>query len=254
MISRQVALVTGGAKRIGAAICHRLASEGFAIMVHCNSSVSEAEALIQGLRQSGGSAALVSADLADLAALPALFEAACQPFGPPTLLVNNASVFLDDRLESLEPARFAANLAVNLQAPCLLAGAFARALPAAETGAIVNIIDQRVFRPNPQFFSYTLAKSALLTATKTMAQALAPRIRVNGVGPGPTLPNIHDGTAGFHQEAAGTLLGEAVAPEALAEAVLYLARARFVTGQMIAVDSGQHLGWQTPDITGSAPP
>ncbi len=154
-------------------------------------------------------------------------EAAALPFGPVTLLVNNASLFEKDSLSNLTPQSFANNLAVNLQAPVLLAQAFAKALPEGVPGAIVNLIDQRVFRPNPQFFSYTLAKSALFTATRTLAQALAPRgIRVNGVGPGPTLPNIHDGMEGFSAEAAGTLLGRAVSPTEIAEAVLYLAQAQ----------------------------
>ncbi|MBX9874449.1 MAG: SDR family oxidoreductase, partial [Beijerinckiaceae bacterium] len=117
-------------------------------------------------------------------------------------------------------------------------------------GAIVNIIDQRVWKLTPQYYSYTLTKAALLTATTTMAQALAPRIRVNAVGPGPTLPNPHDGPEAMEQEAAGTLLRHKIDASEIAEAVLYLARARSVTGQMIAVDAGQHLGWRTPDIVG----
>lgn len=248
MTPRQVALVTGGSKRIGAAIVRHLAEAGYAVVIHYHRGREDAEALAGNLAGRGLRTASVAADLAALDTLPGLIEAASRPFGPPDLLVNNASIFLDDRIGSLEPQRFSANLAVNLQAPCLLARAFAEHLPAGEDGAIINLIDQRVFRPNPQFLSYTLAKAALLTATQTLAQALAPRIRVNGVGPGPTIPNIHDGAEGFAQEPAGTLLGTAVAPEAIAEAVLYLARARFVTGQMIAVDSGQHLGWRTPDI------
>ncbi|PPD13737.1 MAG: short chain dehydrogenase [Methylobacterium sp.] len=245
---RRVALVTGGAKRIGAAIADRLAGAGYAIVVHGRES-RDAEAKASALRAEGAEAASLVGDLADLASLAALMEAAGLPFGPVTLLVNNASLFEKDSLASLTPQSFANNLAVNLQAPVLLAQAFAAQLPEGEAGAIVNIIDQRVFRPNPQFFSYTLAKSALFTATRTLAQALAPRgIRVNGVGPGPTLPNIHDGVAGFEAEAAGTLLGRAVSPQEIAEAVLYLAQAQAVTGQMIAVDSGQHLGWQTPDV------
>jgi len=251
MTGRQVALVTGGSKRIGAAIVRHLAKAGFSVVIHYHRGRAEAENLAAELRDQGGRAATVAADLAALETLPALMAEAATPFGPPDLLVNNASVFLDDRIESLEPARFATNLAVNLQAPCLLARAFAEHLPQDEPGAIVNIIDQRVFRPNPQFFSYTLAKSALLTATRTLAQGFAPRIRVNGVGPGPTIANIHDGAEGFAQEAAGTPLGRAVSPEAIAEAVLYLAQAPYVTGQMIAVDSGQHLGWRTPDIVES---
>jgi NAD(P)-dependent dehydrogenase (short-subunit alcohol dehydrogenase family) len=244
---RKVALVTGGGKRIGSAIADRLAQADYALVVHGRDGAAETKAA--GLRARAARAASLVGDLADLAGLGRLMEAAALPFGPVTLLVNNASLFEKDSLESLGPESFANNLAVNLQAPVLLAQAFAAQLPAGETGAIVNLIDQRVFRPNPQFFSYTLAKSALFTATRTLAQALAPRgIRVNGVGPGPTLPNIHDGMEGFTAEAAGTLLGRAVSPAEIAEAVLYLAEARAVTGQMIAVDSGQHLGWQTPDV------
>ncbi|MCA3626282.1 MAG: SDR family oxidoreductase [Methylobacterium sp.] len=245
---RKVALITGGSKRIGAAIADRLAAAGHAIVVHGRETI-RTEAKAGELRGKGAEAASLIGDLADLAGLPALMEAAALPFGPVTLLVNNASLFEKDSLASLTPESFASNLVVNLQAPVLLAQAFAKALPEGQPGAIVNLIDQRVFRPNPQFFSYTLAKSALFTATRTLAQALAPRgIRVNGVGPGPTLPNIHDGMEGFTAEAAGTLLGRAVSPAEIAEAVLFLAQAQAVTGQMIAVDSGQHLGWQTPDV------
>jgi NAD(P)-dependent dehydrogenase (short-subunit alcohol dehydrogenase family) len=242
---RRIALVTGGAKRIGAAICRELAGAGYAVVIHYHRSKAEAEALALEL---GDRAAIVQGDLADLAALPAFYTAACRPFGVPDLLVNNASLFLDDALETVEPMRFSANLATNLQAPVLLSRAFAEALPSGKAGAIINLIDQRVLRPNPQFLSYSLAKSALFTATKMLAQALAPRIRVNGVGPGPTLPNEHDGTAGFLKEAEGTLLARPVRPEEIARAVRFLAEAESVTGQMLAVDSGQHLGWKTPDI------
>lgn len=247
-----IALVTGGAKRIGKAISYALAEAGYRVVIHANRSKADAEALAQLLNAQGRQAAVVTCDLADLQGLPAFYEAAMSPFGAPTMLINNASLFARDGLETLDAGIFSANLAVNLQAPVLLAKLFAAHLSADQTGAIINLIDQRVLRPTPQFLSYSLAKAGLWHATKTMAQALAPRIRVNGIGPGPTLPNAHDGTAGFEQEVDGTLLGSAVSPESIAEAVLYLARAKHVTGQMIAVDSGQHLAWQTPDIVRSS--
>lgn len=249
-MSRRVALVTGGAKRIGSAISDRLAAAGYALVVHSRDS-GEAEAKASSLRAGGARAASISGDLTDLDDLAMLMDAASLPFGPPDLLVNNASLFAKDDLATLDTARFSANLAVNLQAPVLLAKAFAARLPEGEAGAIINLIDQRVFRPNPHYFSYTLAKAALYTATKTLAQALAPRgIRVNGVGPGPVLPNAHGGVEAFALEAAGTPLGRAVRAEEVAEAVLFLAEAEAITGQMLAVDSGQHLGWQTPDVVG----
>ncbi len=240
----RVALVTGGARRIGAAICRRLAATGIRVVIHCHRSRAEAEALAREL----GEAAIVVGDLADLGGIGRLYEEASHPFGPPDLLINNASVFLDDRADSLAPAQIESQFAINLHAPLLLAQAFAKALPGDRHGAIVNIIDQRVLRPNPQYFSYTLTKSALLAATCTLAQAYAPRIRVNGVGPGPTLPNPRDGIEGLRKEAGATLLERVIDPAEIAEAVLFLAHAPGVTGQMIAVDGGQHLGWRTPDI------
>ncbi len=242
------ALVTGGARRIGAAICRRLAAAGYDVVIHCNTSRGAAQALAAALQAEGARVAMVQGDLRETAGLAALMERAALPFGAPRLLVNNASVFHEDRAGDATPEGFAANLAVNLVAPVLLAQHFARLLQEA-SGAIVNLIDQRVLRPDPRFFTYTLAKSAMFCATKTLAQALAPRIRVNAVGPGPTLPNIHEGGAAFAREAAGTLLGAAISPEEIAAAVLFLAQSPRITGQMIAVDSGQHLGWKTPDVT-----
>lgn len=243
-----VALITGGAIRVGAAITRALAASGYAVIIHANTSRDAAEALAKEVRGKGGKAAILTQDLGDLPALAGFYARACEPFGAPDVLINNASLFAKDRLGDVDAGTFSANLAINLQAPVLLAQAFAAHMPEGQEGVIINLIDQRVLRVTPQFFTYTLAKSALYTATKTLAQALAPRIRVNGVGPGPTLPNIHDGAAGFMQEAAGTLLGRAISPTEITEATLFLIQAKGVTGQMIAVDSGQHLGWQTPDI------
>jgi NAD(P)-dependent dehydrogenase (short-subunit alcohol dehydrogenase family) len=244
----EVALVTGGARRIGRAIVERLAEAGYAVAIHCGSARAEAEALAAGIEQRGGRAAVVSADLADPAGVDALLPAAEAALGPITLLVNNASSFLVDDITSIDVPTWNRQFSINLRAPSVLAGALANRLPEDRHGVIVNIIDQRVWKLTPQYYSYTLTKAALLTATKTMAQALAPRIRVNAVGPGPTLPNPHDGAEAMEQEAAATLLRRRVDAREIAEAVLYLAQARSVTGQMIAVDGGQHLGWRTPDI------
>jgi NAD(P)-dependent dehydrogenase (short-subunit alcohol dehydrogenase family) len=244
----QVALVTGGAKRVGRAICLRLAEAGYAVAIHCNESVAEAEALAGMITAAGGHAAVISADLVDPGSVEGILPAAAAELGPVTLLVNNASMFAKDSLTSLDVATWNRQFSVNIRAPSVLAGLMAKTLPEGMDGAIINILDQRVWKLTPEYYSYTLSKAAMWTATRTMAQALAPRIRVNAVGPGPTVANVHDGEALFLKEASGTLLGHAVAPEEIADAVLYLARARSITGQMLAVDSGQHLGWKTPDI------
>ncbi|MGL4240205.1 MAG: SDR family oxidoreductase [Beijerinckiaceae bacterium] len=248
--ARRVALVTGGAKRVGAAIVRALAAEGYAVVIHCNASVAEAEALAAEIEAAGGLAAVVTADLASPDAVAGLMAAAARPFGPLKLLVNSASVFLQDTLHTIDVPTWNRQFSVNIRAPSVLAKDFAALLPAGKDGAIVNIVDQRVWKLTPQFYSYTLSKAALWAATQTMAQTLAPRIRVNAVGPGPVLPNEHDGAELFMREAEGTPLGRSVPPEDIAAAVVWLAGARSVTGQMIAADAGQHIGWRTPDIVG----
>jgi NAD(P)-dependent dehydrogenase (short-subunit alcohol dehydrogenase family) len=243
----KVAFVTGAARRIGRSIAEHLAAQGYALALHANNSASEAEALADALEQKNVRTCVVEGDLADAASVPSMIETAAGTLGRLSLLVNNASLFKGDAVQDFTVEQFDAHMAINLRAPLLLAQAFARHA-AADDPSIVNIIDQRVFRLTPQFFTYTLSKAALLTATQTMAQALAPAIRVNGVGPGPVLPNIHDGSEGFMREAQGTPLGRPVDPAEIARTVLFLAGARSVTGQMIAVDSGQHIGWRTPDV------
>jgi NAD(P)-dependent dehydrogenase (short-subunit alcohol dehydrogenase family) len=247
---RKVALVTGGARRIGRRIVKRLAREGYAVAIHCGRSLQAAENLAARIRSEGGAAAVVSADLADATEVGQLVEAAVHALGPLTLLVNNASEFEADEVESLSEAQWDRHFAVNLRAPAFLSRDFARQLPNDQDGCIINIIDQRVWKPTPQFFSYTLTKSALFSATRTMAQALAPRIRVNAVGPGPTLANERQEDEDFAKQSGAVLLGRGVTPDEIADAVIYLARARSVTGQMIAVDGGQHLAWETPDVAG----
>ncbi len=240
---RRVALVTGAGRRIGADIARRLAREGYAVALFANASLVGAEALAAEI---GGRA--FYADLADPEAAAAAFARAADGLGPVELLVNNAAAFEDDSIDRLDLALWRRQFAVDLESPVFLIGAFAAALPADREGCVVNVIDQRVLKLTPEYLSYTLAKSALWTATQTLAQALAPRIRVNAVGPGPTYPSLREGEAGLAHEAAGTLLGRAVSGEEIAEAVLFLARAKNVTGQIVCVDAGQHLGWRTPDI------
>jgi len=249
--ARGGALVTGGAKRVGRAIALALAEAGYAVAVHHRGDGAAAEGLAREIEGGGGRAAALAADLSDDAALTALPARAADVVGPLSLLVNNASHFEDDRIETLTPESWAAHMGPNLWAPIRLTQAFAAEVSAgarADDPSVVNILDQRVLHPNPQFFSYTLAKTALHTATRTLAQGLAPRIRVNGVAPGPTLPSIHQDEALFAAEVAGVVLQRPSPPEDIAAAVVYLAGARAVTGQVIAVDGGQHLAWLTPDI------
>jgi NAD(P)-dependent dehydrogenase (short-subunit alcohol dehydrogenase family) len=247
-------LVTGAARRIGAAIATRLGAQGFAVALHASrNSAPDAEALAARLATEGCRTAVIIADLAEAAEAATLVERAARALGPLDALVNNASVFEPDTASDFDLDRWERHFAVNLRAPALLARAFARQAGAESDPGIVNILDQRVWRPNPQFFSYTLTKSALWTATRTMAQSFAPHVRVNAVGPGPVLPNDTQGREGFAREVAGLPLGRAVPPEAIAEAVAYLLSARHVTGQMIAVDSGQHLAWRTPDYIEDEP-
>jgi NAD(P)-dependent dehydrogenase (short-subunit alcohol dehydrogenase family) len=242
----RAALVTGGAQRIGRAIALALAKAGFAVLVHAHRSRDEAEALCGEIVEAGGRAAAVVADLSDADQVARLVPAA-SAFGPLTLLVNNASEFERDEFGTLDRARFDRTMAVNLRAPLFLSEAFAAQAPADACASIVNILDQRVFRPTPLFVSYTLSKGALFTATTTLAQALAPKVRVNAVAPGPVLPSPRQTAEDFARQAATLPLGKGPAPEEIAAAVLYLAQAASVTGQTIAVDGGQHLAWRTPD-------
>lgn len=248
--ARPAALVTGAARRIGRAVAERLAREGYAVALHCRRSQGEAEEVRGAIRAAGGVAEIVAAELSDEGETAGLVEAAGAAIGPLTLLVNNASLFEPDAVGDLSPELWQRHHAVNLRAPVFLAQDFARRLPDGAEGSIVNIIDQRVWKPNPLFFSYTLSKSALWTATRTMAQALAPRIRVNAVGPGPTLMSARQSAEDFARQGAALPLARHPEPGDIAAAVAYLAAARSVTGQMLAVDGGQHLAWATPDLYG----
>ena len=242
----RAALVTGAGRRIGRAIAMTLAQAGYALVLHAHRSRAEAEKLAGEIVKAGGRASVVLADLADSEAVRGLVPAAAA-FGPLTLLVNNASQFDEDEVGSLARARFEHTMAVNLTAPVFLSQAFAAQAPDGADAAIVNIVDQRVLKPTPRFFSYSLSKSALASATVTLAQALAPKLRVNAVAPGPTLPSPRQSPDEFARQAASVPLKRGPSPEDIAAAVLYLAQARSVTGTLIAVDGGQHLAWRTAD-------
>lgn len=243
---RGTALVTGAARRIGRAIALKLADAGFDVAVHYGRSEAEAKSLADEIAAKGRGAALVKADLAREAEVERVIARAASALGPVSLLVNNASTFRDDRAMTMTRDGWDAHMETNLRAPLVLAQSFARQAP--DGGSIVNIVDQRVWKPNPQFFSYSLSKAGLWFATRTLAQALAPKVRVNAVGPGPTLASIWQSEADFAAEADGTLLKRQATPEEIAAAVLFLVDSPSVTGQMIAVDGGQHLAWRTPDV------
>lgn len=250
-MTRGAALVTGAGRRIGRVLALEAARAGFDVAVHYRTVREDAQAVADEIGALGRRAVVLDAELTDEDQTAALIGRAAQALGPVTLLVNSASTFEDDRLATATRASWDAHLDANLRAPIVLAQAFAAALPAEATGQIVNIVDQRVLRPNPQFFSYSLSKAGLWWATQTMAQDLAPRVRVNAIGPGPTLASVHQAPGEFEREAAGTPLERAVSPGDIGAALRYLIDATSVTGQMIAVDAGQHLGWRTPDVIGS---
>lgn len=241
----KTALVTGGAQRVGRSICLGLAESGYAVAVHYNSSSAAADELVAEITANGGRAVSVSADLSDSRETRTLVDRAVAALGPVGLLVNNASLFEEDALDNLDDDLWDKHFAVHVKAPSLLAAAFAAHKPG--DGLIVNMIDERVWKLTPNFTSYTLSKSALWTATKTMAQALAPNIRVNAIGPGPTLPSYRQSQEDFDTQLQALLLKRAPDLSEFTNTILYFVAAKSVTGQMIALDGGQHLGWQTPD-------
>jgi len=251
MMERAV-LVTGAAKRIGRAIALALAGEGYAVAVHYGRSREAADALVAETEAMGGRACAVQGDLADARDVARLVPEAASRLGLPlTMLVNNASQFEPDDLIDLDPAQWERHFAINLRAPAFLVRDFARQCPEGVDGLVVNLLDQRVWKPTPHFFSYQLTKSALWTATQTMAQALAPRgIRVNAIGPGPTISNTRQGDADFRKQTEATPLKHGATPEEIAKAVVFLATTPAMTGQMLALDGGQHLAWETPDVVG----
>lgn len=239
----RAALVTGAAHRIGRAIALDLAAQGWAVAVHYYRSAEAAEELVQRIAADGGGAVALRADLTDEAASAGLIARAGEALGPLGCLVNSASSFERDEIDNVTRESWDAHLEPNLRAPFVLAQGFAASLPAGRCGVIINLLDQRVWNLTPHFISYTVSKSALWTLTRTLALALAPRIRVNGIGPGPALPSARQNAEQFAKQCASVPLGRGPSLDEICQAVRFLLAAGSMTGQMIALDGGQHLGW-----------
>lgn len=242
-MTERVALITGAGRRIGRSIALQLARDGWDIAVHYRNSQPDAEALAGEIAAIGQRATTLQADLGNLQQVQALISQCSTALGPPACLINNASEFQPDSLANVTPDSWRLHLDVNLRAPVFLAQAMADHLPTGVTGNIINIVDQRVWKPTPDFFSYTVSKAGLWAATRTLAQALAPRIRVNAIGPGPVLKSVHQTDSDFTAEVASTLLQRGPTAEEIAAAVCFILAAPSLTGQMIALDAGQHLAW-----------
>lgn len=237
----KTALVTGAARRIGRAIAHDLGHHGWNVAIHYRHSRDEAEELAEEIRAAGGRAVALQANLIRVADVETLIPRCTEALGPPTCLVNNASEFSPDTIANLTESSWDTHLDINLKAPVLLAQALYLNLPEGQEGNVVNIVDQRVWRPTPDFFSYTLSKAGLWTATQTLAQAMAPRVRVNAIGPGPTLQSVHQSEHDFAAEKSDTLLMRGPSLSEIAAAVRFIIDTPSMTGQMIALDGGQHL-------------
>jgi NAD(P)-dependent dehydrogenase (short-subunit alcohol dehydrogenase family) len=239
----RAALVTGAARRLGRAIALALADAGFAVAVHARETTAEPGATAAAVRARGVAAIVLAADLADEAQTAALLGRAAAALGPIGVLVNNASTFERDEWDTATRESWDRHIETNLRAPFVLTQAFARALPATAQGAVVNMIDQRVWNLTPHFVSYTVAKAGLWALTQSLALALAPRIRVNAIGPGPTLPSPRQSAAQFARQAASLPLRHGADPDEIARGVLAILALPSMTGQMLALDGGQHLNW-----------
>lgn len=253
------ALVTGAGKRLGKAMALYLASRGHDVAVHYATSASEAEDVVSQIRAMGRQAVALQADLLDEAEVDRLVPQAVAELGPLTVLINNASIFEYDRIQTATRESWDRHIGSNLRAPYVLTQAFARQCPKAEPdeqgepmarGLVINMLDQRIHKLTPEFSTYTIAKMGLWALTRTAAQGLAPDIRVNGIGPGPTLRGGRQSEDHFQRQRGATLLGRGANPADIVAALGFFLDSPSVTGQMIAVDGGQHLAWKTPDVLG----
>ncbi len=248
-----VVLVTGGAKRIGKSIVEQCVAKGHNVAIHCNSSEKEAFELAQLLSEQYPSQKIRSfkADLSDVDALSKLMSAVVNQFGYCDVLINNASTFEYDTLDSAEPANWDFHSNINAKAPLFLAKAFVSELrnlgDGVQTGNIINIIDQRVWNLTSHFLTYSISKAALWAMTQILALELAPLIRVNAIGPGPTLPSVHQTQAQFDDSVADIPLKAATELQDFGNTIQFILNTNSITGQMIALDGGQHLGWGFPN-------
>lgn len=236
-------LITGAARRVGRALAEDLGAAGWHVGVHYNGSKTEADMVAAAIMEAGGKACTLQADLEKAEDVAGLIPSAVAALGPLGCLINNASIFERDEIETATGTSWDRHQAVNLRAPFFLTQAFAQQLPAQATGAVINIVDQRVWRLTPHFMSYTVSKAGLWTLTQTTAMALAPRIRVNAVGPGPTLPSVYQNQDQFDAQQARMPLGRGTTPAEVCGAVRFILEAPAMTGQMIVLDGGQHLTW-----------
>ncbi|MGH6944439.1 MAG: SDR family oxidoreductase [Geminicoccaceae bacterium] len=244
--SARVALVTGAAKRIGRAIALDLAHQGFEVAVHYLGSARAAHALTREIEGLGRRALALKADLADEAETALLIARAAEALGPVTLLVNNAAIFEYDRPATAHRQSFERHMAINLRAPLVLVQGLVTQLPEGAEANVVNLIDQRVLNPTPNYTSYTVSKAALWALTRHLALALAPRVRVNGIGPGPALRHERMDATKFEALCQALPLGRGTSPEEICRALRFILESPSLTGQMIALDGGQHLGWLLP--------
>ncbi len=241
------ALITGAAHRIGCAIAEDMARCGWTVALHYNRSQQEAEELAGRINAAGGRAATVQADLMDEDQTGSLLARAADALGPVDCLINNAAEFERDGAADATRRSWDRHMETNLRAPFVLMQMLAKQIPADRCGNIISLIDTRVWNLTPHFVSYTVSKTALWTLTRTMALALAPGIRVNAVGPGPTLPSARQTAEQFSRQTAATPLGRGTTPQEICDAIRFILAAPALTGQMIALDGGQHLGWTHPE-------
>ncbi len=242
-------IITGGATRIGAAISKKLSGQNNEILIHYNRSKSKAEKLKKDLSKNGTKIYLVKGDLKKETDIKKIIKFAKLKLKFFDCLVNNASVFENDKLENFSLDSWSKHIRTNLRAPALLSKEFAKNVKG-KNNNIINIIDQRVFKLTPYFFSYTLSKTGLYTLTKTSALRLSPNIRVNAIAPGPTIKNQRQSEKHFKKQYLATPLKRQVDVEQICNAVDFFIKNISITGQVLAIDSGQNLNWQTPDVMG----